>query len=269
MIKNLVLVGCGHMGYAMLQRWVETGAAVAIKVVTPNSESLHGLDKKGVQYIQYPTSISSDDEAPDVIVFAVKPQILPDVLKDYRQFHAKSLYLSIAAGKTLDFYVDALGGQARVIRAMPNLPVKSGEGATLLVRNTFTTRADAATAEQLLSGLGMVAWLEKEALMDTATALSGCGPAYFYLLADLLAKAATELGLPPELSAALARQTFLGSATLWREDNLSAETLYRNIAVKGGMTEAALNVFQDQDALKTLIHKALDAAAARGKTLAK
>lgn len=264
MINNLVLVGCGHMGYAMLRPWVKGKAAARITVVTPERDTLHGLEAEGVIYA--PDADAVQDA--DVVVFAVRPQILGDVLQGYRKLAARSLFISIAAGKKLAFYEAGLGAGIRMVRVMPNLPAKYGEGATLLVKNANATSADAALSEKLLGVLGKAAWLDSENFMDAATALSGCGPAYFYYMADQLAAVGAELGLPADLSRDLAKQTLLGSATLWRAENESAETLYQNIAVKGGMTEAALSVMQENDALKALLRKALEAAVARGKALA-
>lgn len=268
MINNLVLVGCGHMGYAMLRPWVKGKAAARITVVTPERDTLHGLEAEGVMYAPGADAVQDAD----VVVFAVRPQILGDVLTGYQKLAGRSLFISIAAGKKLAFYEAGLGAGIRagirMVRAMPNLPAKYGEGATLLVKNAAATSADAALSEKLLGVLGKAAWLDNENLMDAATALSGCGPAYFYYLADQLAAVGAGLGLPADLSRDLARQTLLGSATLWRAENESAETLYRNIAVSGGMTEAALSVMQENDALKALLRKALEAAVARGKVLA-
>lgn len=255
------------MGYAMLRRWVEARAASTISVVSPQRESLNGLEKKGVHYIEFPATLPENIN-PDVIVFAVKPQILGDILKEYKRFN-KSLFLTIAAGKPLDFYAQHLGATARIVRAMPNLPAKVGEGATLMVRNANALDADAALAEGLLAGLGMAAWLEKEELINTATALSGCGPAYFYYLADVIADVGAQMGLPKDLAARLARQTCIGAAALWKEDGSSAETLYQSIAVKGGMTAPALAELQQNDALKKLMHQAFSAALRQANTIAK
>lgn len=265
MIKNLVLVGCGHMGFAMLQPWVLKHAAETIWVITPDAQSLRGLQEKGVHHVAYPHTLPPDI-TPDVIVFAVKPQILGDVLKEYAGYK-DSLFLSVAAGKKLNVYAANLGSTARVVRVMPNLPAKVGEGATLLVANANVTADDKSHAEKLISMLGTIAWLSDEALMDAATALSGCGPAYFYLLTDIMGQVGHEMGLPKELALTLARQTMIGSAALWKVEPEAAHTMHQNIAVKGGMTEAALAELQQNDALKALLRKALMAASERGKKL--
>lgn len=266
MIKTLVLVGCGHMGHAMLVPWVKARAAENIFVVTPRLESLSGLEARGVTHVPFPQNLPPHVQ-PDVVVFAVKPQIAADVVPAYRSFSG-ALFLSVIAGKKLGFYETLLDEKARLIRAMPNLPAKVGKGATLLAAGAHATESDKQNAQKLLGSLGMASWLPDENMMDAATALSGCGPAYFYLLADVLGSAGVQCGLPADLAAQLARQTLLGSAALWDAQNESAAMLYQSIAVKGGMTEAALAVLQDNNQLQELMRKALDTAIERAKKLA-
>jgi pyrroline-5-carboxylate reductase len=261
-MKTLLLVGCGHMGGAMLRPWVERRAADSIHVVTPRPDNV----LLQAPYLHVMEKLAADVQ-PDVIVLAVKPQVLPVVLPTYKSLAASSLFLSVAAGKTLSFYEGVLGQSARVIRAMPNLPARLGQGATLLAANKYVTASDRAQAESLLAVLGKNYWLADESRMDIGTALSGCGPAYFYLLADALAEMAAEMGLEKGMAQDLARQTLIGSAALWQEENKGAAELYQSIAVKGGMTEAALAVLQKESALQGLMRQALSAAVTRAKNL--
>ncbi len=267
MINHLILVGCGHMGGAMLRRWIDANAASHIYVVDQAVQNVKQLLSERVQGFVSVDDLPAD-LAPDVIMFAVRPQIMAEVAPLYKRFD-EALFLSVAAGLKLEFYTRALGAGARVIRVMPNLAAKMGEGATLLIKNHHATRPDMAIADKLIGELGINAWLEREELMDIGTALSGCGPAYFYMLADYMAEAAAKAGLPMELAQELAKQTMIGAATLWKDDATSAQQLYTNIAIKGGMTEAALNAFKKNDAFKKLVDDAMQAAANRGKELAK
>lgn len=254
------------MGFAMLQPWVAKHAAENIWVVTPDTASLRGMqEKEGVRHVAYPNTLPSD-VIPDVIMFAVKPQMLEDVIAEYT-LYKNSLILSVAAGKSISVYEKKLSPNARIVRVMPNLPAKVGEAATLLVANSQVTMVDIQNTEKLLGMLGTTAWLKDESLMDVATALSGCGPAYFYLLSDILGELGHELGLPKDLSAALAKQTMIGSAALWKQEMMPAHTMHQNIAVKGGLTEAALLELTQNDAFKGLMRKALVAAVERGKKL--
>ena len=171
------------MGFAMLQPWVLKHAAENIWVITPDANSLHGLQEKGVRHVAYPNTLPPDVR-PDVIMFAVKPQILEDVIAEYTPYK-ESLFLSVAAGKKISVYEKKLGSDVRIVRVMPNLPAKVGEAATLLVANSQVTMVDIQDTEKLLGMLGTTAWLKDESLMDVATALSGCGPAYFYLRSEI------------------------------------------------------------------------------------
>jgi pyrroline-5-carboxylate reductase len=203
---------------------------------------------------------------PDVVVFAVKPQVLETVLESYKKF-PNALFLTIAAGKPLAVYESILGN-TRIIRAMPNLAAKVGEAATLLVAGKQAGPVDRTLAEKLFGVLGPTFWLEAESQMDAATALSGCGPGYFYLMAEVMAEAGVSLGLPEAMAQSLARQTLIGSAAFCKSEEATLKTLYQNVAVKGGMTEAAINVLQENDALKSLMLKALQAAVERARKLA-
>lgn len=254
------------MGHAMLRPWVKAGIAQTIYVVAPRLESLHGLETEGVRHVPFPQNLPADI-IPDAIVFAVKPQIAAEVVPAYAKVRP-ALFLSVIAGKKLAFYETALGHKTPIIRAMPNLPAKVGKGATLLCANAEVSDPQKKVAQTLLSVLGTTLWLDHEDAMDAATALSGCGPAYFYYMAEALAEAGRALGLPAQTAATLARQTLIGSASLWEAEPQSAAMLYQSIAVKGGMTEAALAILQERNSLKNMMKNALLAAVTRAKNLA-
>lgn len=264
MIGDLVLIGCGHMGSAMLAPWLEKKAAQKVWVVEPNRNPLH--EARGAVFCASARELPAAFD-PEVIVFAVKPQGLETVLADYKKYASRTLFLTIAAGRKLETYQAILGENARLVRAMPNLAAKVREAAIMLVAGSKATSNDQQVAERLFSQLGKVFWLKDEGLIDLGTALSGCGPAYFYLLAEVMAQAAAEMGLEAELAENLARQTLIGSALFAREATASLEALYQSVAVKGGMTEAAVAVLQENESLKKLMKNALMAAVERGKKL--
>jgi pyrroline-5-carboxylate reductase len=262
MIKNLVLVGCGHMGRAMLAPWLTGKAAQKIWVVEPEGASLRD---KPVTLCTNAGGLPKDLN-PEAIVFALRPQVIEQELPDYKRFSG-SLFLSIAAGKKLETYQRHLGTEARVIRAMPNLAAKVHEAVVVMAAGAKATSPDRTVAEVLFSPLGKGYWLDNENLMDAATAVSGCGPAYFYLLADALAKGGEGIGFSRELAESLARQTLIGAAAFAKEDPHSVEELYQSVAVKGGMTEAALKVLQNNEVLQKLMENALKAALEQGRKL--
>ncbi|MBI3418522.1 MAG: pyrroline-5-carboxylate reductase [Proteobacteria bacterium] len=264
MISDLVLIGCGHMGSAMLVPWLEKKAARKIWVIEPNRNPLH--EARGATFCasarELPTAFD-----PEVIVVAVKPQGLEQVLADYKKYAGRSLFLTIAAGQKLATYEKVLGAETRLVRAMPNLAAKVREAVILLVGGKNASPDDRKRAEYLFSQLGKTFWVNDEDLIDVGTVLSGCGPAYFYLLAHVMAESGAALGLEPELAQNLARQTLIGSAAFAQEATASLETLYQSVAVKGGMTEAAVTVLQENQGLQNLMKKALDAAVERGRKL--
>ena len=209
------------------------------------------------------------DLRPAVIVLAVKPQAMDGVVHSYRRFTTpETVFLSIAAGKTLAYFGRHLGDQAAVIRAMPNTPAAIGRGITVGCPNPHVSATQIALCDRLLAAAGEVAWVDDEALIDGATAVSGSGPAYVFLLIECLAKAGIAAGLPAELAMRLARITVSGAGELARLSSEAAETLRQNVTSPGGTTRAALDVLMAPDGLEALLAKAVAAAAARSRELA-
>ena len=265
---RIVLVGCGKMGGAMLEGWLKAGVPAA-KIV--------GLDPKPPQDMAEliatknialnPTMASITDA--EVIVIAVKPQLMSDVLPSLLPLmRSKPLVLSIAAGKTIAGFEKTLGADAAVIRAMPNTPAAIGRGITGMVGNANVSSAQMTLAETLLASTGEVLRVKNEEAIDFVTAVSGSGPAYVFYLAECLAAAAEKLGLPADISMRLARATVSGSGELLHQSDLDAATLRENVTSPNGTTHAALQVLMADDGLKPLMEKAVAAAARRSKELA-
>lgn len=264
--KSLLLAGCGNMGGALLARWQQLLPAgiSQIIVVEPHNAIPHASNVTCVPSLDAVPA----DFLPDIIVLAVKPQQLEEMLPHYRdRFSHKPLYLSIAAGKGLDFFATHLGEHAYVVRAMPNTPAMVGKGMTVLCARNTLAESSRAIATQLMQAVGIVEWVSDESQMHAVTALSGSGPAYVFLFLDALTQAGIELGLPENISRTLAMQTVEGSVELAKNSNEDFGQLRQNVTSKGGTTEAALNVLMAGDALKTLIHNALTAASWRSKQL--
>lgn len=206
--------------------------------------------------------------AADVLVIAVKPQIMAQVCAQLASAFAgrTPLCISIAAGIRLQQLGDWLGEQIPVVRSMPNTPALIGAGATGLIASSNTDAAQRAIAETILGAAGMTVWIEDEALMDTVTALSGSGPAYFFLLVEAMEKAAVAQGLPQESARALAVQTCLGAGRMLAEGNEPASILRERVTSPGGTTQAALDTFMAGD-FAGLVDRAMQAAARRGREL--
>ncbi len=264
---TVLLVGCGKMGSALLERWLDQKLASHFIVIdpTPLPEAL-AKDPRIVHEKDVPAQFQKD---PDVALIAVKPQILNSVLeKIARQKFKKTLFVSIAAGKPLKIFEQILGAKQPVIRSMPNTPASIGRGVIAAVANTSVTPEHKEVASRLLGCAGSLIWMDKEVLMDAVTALSGSGPAYVFLLIEAMAKAGEKLGLSPDQAMILARQTVIGSAALAEASpDIPVAQLRQNVTSPGGTTEAALQVLMKDESLQRLFDQALLAARDRGKAL--
>jgi len=263
---RLVLVGAGRMGGALLEGWLRLGLEgrrVAVLEPQPSS-AVAALTHAGVQLNP---NILTIGEA-NAVVIAVKPQMAAEVLPTLApMIGAGTLVVSIMAGRTLQFIAAALGRPCIVVRAMPNTPAAIGRGITVAVSRTIdTARRD--LAHRLLAATGLVEWVTDESLMDAVTAVSGSGPAYVFLLAEALAKAAVACGLPPLLAAKLARETVAGSGELLRRAEADPATLRENVTSPGGTTAAALAILMGPNGFEPLLKRAVTAAAARSRELA-
>lgn len=205
----------------------------------------------------------------DYLVLSVKPQVLAAVCKDIAAAvqASKPVIISIAAGPRIDDIDTWLGGGNAVVRVMPNQPALLGKGISGIFGNATTREAQMQTACDILSAIGPVVTVDKESDIDAVTAVSGSGPAYFYLLIDMLAKTGAELGLPPAAAAQLARETALGAATLARESGESMDELIARVRSPGGTTAAALDALE-AGGVRDIFASALLAARNRATELA-
>jgi pyrroline-5-carboxylate reductase len=263
----LLLIGCGKMGGALLKGWLERGAARHVVVVEPGAGADAFAGERLVERHKRPEEIPLEF-APDVVVFAVKPQVMDGAVSPYKRFVGRSLFLSIAAGKTLRYFGRLLDDEAAVVRAMPNTPAAVGRGITVATANPRVTPTQRRLADTLLSAVGEVGWVDDEALIDAVTAVSGSGPAYVFLLIECLANAGVAAGLPAELATRLARATVAGSGELARLSHEPASKLREAVTSPGGTTRAALDVLMATDGLEPLMIKAVAAAARRSRELA-
>jgi pyrroline-5-carboxylate reductase len=261
---TIALAGAGKMGGAMLTGWLAQGLDAGRVVVfepAPSAE-IAALAARGVRLNP------KDPGAISTLVIAVKPQSFREAGATLKSHVAPAtLVVSIMAGTTIKSLQETVGGA--VVRAMPNTPAAIGRGITVAVADKGVSAAQRATADALLRATGAVEWVDDEGLMDAVTAVSGSGPAYIFLLAEELARAGVAAGLPEELAARLARETVAGSGELLHRSDLAAATLRQNVTSPGGTTAAALEVLMGKDGLAQLMTRAIAAATARSKELAK
>ena len=265
---RILLVGCGKMGGALLGGWL--GGDVTAGDVTV-VEPFGGEDVKqrfGVAVVEAVDAVA-DGFVPDIVVFAVKPQNMDEILPLYRNYvRPGTVFLSIAAGRTIASFEKYLGEGAAIIRTMPNTPAAIGRGITVACANTPVTDSQRALAQSLLEAVGAVDWVTDEALLDAVTAVSGSGPAYVFLMIEAMTDAGIAAGLAPELAERLARATVAGSGELARQSDDSAAILRQNVTSPGGTTAAALEVLMAEDGLAPLMRRAVVAATQRSRELA-
>jgi pyrroline-5-carboxylate reductase len=262
---HIVLAGAGKMGGAMLTGWIAGGLDPKRTIVIDPyvSDEIKALAAKGVRL----NPDVKDIGAVAALVLAVKPQMFAEVGPTLRAIAGSSLVVSIMAGTTIAGIAKACGG--KVVRAMPNTPAAIGRGITVAVAASDVSPEQRGLTDALLRATGSVEWVDDESLIDAVTAVSGSGPAYVFLLAEEMARAGIAAGLPPELAMKLARETVSGSGELLRQSDLDAATLRKNVTSPGGTTAAALSVLMADDGFEPLLTRAIAAATARSKELAK
>jgi pyrroline-5-carboxylate reductase len=260
---SIYLIGAGRMGGALLRGWLAAGfsaGSLSVKEPNPSPELAELLKDRGIP--------ETPNSAPDVLVLAVKPQIMTEVLNEAAS-HAghHSVVLSIAAGRTIASVARHFSPTSAIVRAMPNLPAEIGRGITALYANEHVTSSQRELCETLMRAVGDTTWIVDEHLMDAVTAVSGSGPAYVFYLAECLASAGREAGLPPDLANQLARATVTGAGELLHRSTLSPAELRENVTSPAGTTAAALSVLMRKDGLEEIMDEAVDAAASRSREL--
>jgi pyrroline-5-carboxylate reductase len=265
---SLVLVGAGKMGGAMLEGWLKSGLATRQIIALDPSASPDMQARLKAWGVRLNPPLASI-EKPEVLVVAVKPQILEDVLPSLAPFAAASpLVISVVAGKPIAAFERHFGETAAVIRTIPNTPAAIGRGITAMAANSRVSPAQRQLATALLSSIGEVVTVDKESDIDSVTAVSGSGPAYVFYMTECLAKAAEALGLAPDTAMRLARATVAGSGELMRVTGTEAATLRENVTSPKGTTYAALQVLMAEDGLEPLMKKTVKAACDRSRELA-
>ena len=263
-MTRILLVGCGKMGGALLTGWIERGASPSdIVVVEPIGPV---PPRPGLRVVKSTADIPGEFR-PEVVVLAIKPQQMEATLPTVAGYR-DAVYLSIAAGRTIASIVGGLGVGAAVIRAMPNTPAAIGRGISVAVANDAVSKSQRSACDAMLAAVGAVEWVEDETLIDAVTAVSGSGPAYVFMLAEVMAEAGVAVGLPASLAERLARATVSGAGELLHRSSEPASALREAVTSPKGTTFAALEVLRAQPSFADLMRRAVAAAAARSRELA-
>ena len=264
MTQRITLIGAGRMGSALAGGWIKAGQADQIDIIDPNPAGVvqGWIDQGSVRH-------NPDPEPAEVLVVAVKPQVFGDLAADIaNRVGPGTQVLSIMAGVSLAT-LEAKLGTTRVARAMPNTPGLVGKGVTILCPKPGTQAETIAALRTLLEPLGAVEGPIDEGLLPAATAVSGCGPAYGFLLAEVMASAGVAHGLDPDMAMRLARKTVEGAGALMEAAPEDAATLRKNVTSPNGVTQAALEVLMSDAALPAIFEHAIGAAISRDNALSK
>ena len=255
------------MGSALLDAW-NRKADFNISVIDPNN--YNNLKKKYNNKVKIYSSFKSLKKLTEfnIIIFAIQPQIAKEVVSQFKVLDDKKiLFLSIVAGKKITFFEKHLYHTHQIIRAMPNMPAYIEKGMTCCIANKTTSKKNIKIANDMFNKVGNTIWLKKESDIDKVTAISGSGPAYYFLFIENLILEAIKLGFKPKIAKQLVYQTAFGSINLLLKNKKSARELKNVIAVKGGTTEAAINVFEKKSRFNNIISKAINAAYKRSLKL--
>ncbi len=258
------------MGAALLRGWLDKAIARpdAITVVEPDSDARAEMKALGVRVLADAEAALDGGRAPDLVLLAVKPQVMDEAAAYGALAGGGTVFLSIAAGKTTAYFQGLFGAEAAIVRAMPNTPAQVGRGITALFATARVDGAGKALCASLMGAVGEVVWLDDESLMDAVTAVSGSGPAYVFHLIECLAAAGREAGLDEDMAGRLARATVAGAAELARLSPEPAARLREQVTSPGGTTAAALEVLMAPGGLEALMVRAVQAAARRSRELA-
>ena len=243
MKEHIAILGVGKMGKSIAK------GLLSKHVVTPTNLILTKPHPKDLQeFKRLAVRVTSNNQEAvriaDVIILAVKPQTMEQLLYEIGPMITKDqLIISVAAGVTIENVEEKIGHDKAIVRVMPNLCAQIGESASAWVTNRNVTKRQKLVIKTILKTMGIEVYLQNQNLLDAVTAISGSGPAYFFLISQLLKKAALNMGLSAEISEKLIRQTFFGSAELLKGTSMSMENLITAVASKGGATEAALAQF--------------------------
>ncbi|ENU85344.1 pyrroline-5-carboxylate reductase [Acinetobacter sp. CIP 102129] len=263
--QNICFIGGGNMAQALIGGLLSRGLPTTrITVSDPVEQIRHILEEKNIQ-----TTTDNVDaiKNADVVVLAVKPQVLATVLQPLKGLLSDKLVISIIAGAEIQTISDLIGGSQRIVRVMPNTPALVQTGAHGIYASEAVGKQDRELTSQILAATGLTIWLDNEAQIDAVTAVSGSGPAYFFYLMESMIRAGKNLGLEEKVATALTLQTALGAAQMAITSSNSPSELRKNVTSPNGTTQAALEVF-DRAQISQNIQAALAAAQKRSQELA-
>lgn len=264
---DIILVGGGTIGRAMASCWVNVLSLgpVRLHVVDPQVDARTALGEDSLCHYRSPDDLP-DNLPTSVVVFAVKPQLMAQVVPPYRRFLGEAVFVSVAAGVRIAS-LQAVLGPSPIVRAMPNVAASIGKSTSILFRNAHTSPAQMSFVSSLFAAIGSTHIVNSEDLLDRLTAVTGSGPAYVFYFIESLTRAAMALGIDAGLAFELSRDMVAGAAELCARSSMTAQQLRESVSSPNGTTVAALDILSDGEAFENLLCRAVQAASERATEL--
>jgi pyrroline-5-carboxylate reductase len=268
MKTTITLIGCGNLGGAMLRGWLRNKVDASFIVLKPN-ELPADLNAANVTHVQTPDQAAPYLKKSEIVVLAVKPQIIEGITKSIAAFVPKNaLVISVAAGRSLQSFENVFGKSQPIVRTIPNLGAQAGESITPAIANKNVGKDQHASAEKLLNAIGEVNWIKSEDLMHVAAAVTASGPGFLAYFMETLALAGVTNGLDEKTAEQYVRQMVIGTAASFKADKkLTSPQLRQNVTSPNGMTEAGLKIMRAK--LPDLMQETINAAKKRSRELGK
>ncbi len=268
-IRNIFFLGCGKMGSIIANNLVDESKFKTNQITVLKKTD----DNKSINFKYIKSSKDLDNKyKADLVFIAIKPQDSQEILHNFIKeqiFHKETIFVSILAGKKIDFFEKVLGKDKKIIRSMPNLPIQDSQGIFPYLCNKNIKKSEKLSLHKIFSKFGYAFELRNEKLFDATTAIFGSGPAYIFHLQEIFTKIALKLGLDDEESAELVKTLFLGTSLMSCNSNLNFTELKKSVTSKGGTTEAALKILENKKSLEDLFEKAINAAKTKSEILSK
>ena len=266
-MTKILLVGYGKMGSSLARGWLKKKLKIEISVI--EKEKVLSSKKNNIIFYNSFEDYFEAKKSPDVILIAIKPQQLKDIIDYLKKIYKKNIiFISIVAGISTTWFKEKISKEIKIVRAMPNLPSSVLSGVTGIYNSTNILKKEIENIKIILKSIGEIILLKNEKLIDIVTSISGSGPAYYFYLTEVLTEVGVKLGLKKNEAEILAYQTFVGSAKLLKETKQNFSKLRKDVTSPGGTTEAALSILMnDRNGLNKIFTKALSAALTRAKEL--
>ena len=267
-VMKIAIIGFGNMGQTYANSFMSSGFVGASDILILNKTKIEEKNSFGIDVINFYTEPNSQIFESDILILAVKPQDFKQLASEIKTFlNPEHVILSVMAGISIEAMQKELG-VSKIVRSMPNIPTQIGEGMTVFCASNSVDRKELFIVQNLINTTGKSIYIEKEEMLNAATAVSGSGPAYVFYFMQAMIESAVKLGFSPSEAEFLVSQTFSGSVQLQNRSKLSNEAWIQRVASKGGTTEAALSVFNFLG-MSDIVIKAIDSANLRAVELGK